>query len=114
MPRNVNNGDSLCLPSQKCSFQPGSALIVEEVLIPMFFHQFRNDYGDLAVRILPLKIQNVLHDRTDDEAIRRIQKSYLRNSQPGSSQRLCNDLIPLPEKFLLIDSALHMYDLHVG
>src|SRR5882762_6242070 len=75
MPRHVNNGDSLRFPSQKCSLQPGSALIVEEVLIPMFFHQLRNDYGDLAVRILPFKIQNVLHDRTDDEAIRRIQKS---------------------------------------
>src|ERR1700737_3391735 len=45
MPRHINDGDSLSSSSQECSLQPGCPLIVEEVLIPMFFDEFRNDYG---------------------------------------------------------------------
>ena len=63
IPRHNNNGDSLSSISQECSLQPRCALIVKEVLIPMFFHQFGNDYSDLALWIPPLKIQNVVDNR---------------------------------------------------
>jgi hypothetical protein len=70
MPRHVDYGDSLRSPSQECSLKPGCALIVEEVLIPMLFYQLGNDHGDLPVRVLFLKIQDVFDNRVDDEAIR--------------------------------------------
>ena len=39
---------------------------MQNVMVPATLHQFGDQHGDLLVRILPLRFQNILHNRRKD------------------------------------------------
>src|SRR5437870_10129123 len=48
-------------------------LVVEEVLVPMRFNEFRQHDGDGAIRMPPLELEHMIDDGLYDEPIRRVQ-----------------------------------------
>jgi hypothetical protein len=81
-------------------FQGRSALVVEHVVIPVPFDDFGNDHGDLAVGILARELQDVVHNRRDDETIGRGKHHQFRRVHAELQDRLFHESVPLlPEEY---------------
>src|SRR5215469_2253242 len=62
------------------------SVVMQQVVIPMAFHQFWDQHGDVAIRPLDLLLDSIVNDRLDDEAIGRIkynQSRLRKTSHPG-------------------------------
>ena len=66
VPWNVNDDDALVAPEQKKRFQDGSALVVEQIVIPMALHELGNQNSNLLIRILSLGFEDVVHNRAEN------------------------------------------------
>src|SRR5215472_4686737 len=67
----------VAIEQQKCPNELRS-VVMQQVVIPMAFHQFWDQHGDVAIRPLDLLLDSIVDDRLDDEAIGRIKYNQSR------------------------------------
>src|SRR5208283_2019174 len=68
VPGDVDDDDALFSLEQEKQLEQLHALVVKEVLPPVADHEFGQKHGDLAVGVLLLQFQDVVHQRVDDQA----------------------------------------------
>ena len=61
--------DALVALGDKGPFQQAATLVVQEILVPMFLDEFRDDNDDTALRMVLRELKNKLNDGNDDETI---------------------------------------------
>ena len=71
----ANGKDTLVAAYQEGPLKKAGALVMEEILIPAIFDEFRDDHNDAPVRVLLGEFANVLNDRNDDKAVWRRKKN---------------------------------------
>lgn len=63
--------DALIALGEERPFEEAAALVVQEIFVPVIFHQLRDDHHDAAVRIFLGQLQHILHHRNDYQAVGR-------------------------------------------
>src|SRR5713101_2923564 len=95
IPGNVNHNDPLIALQQKKRFQNRGSFVVKKVVIPAALNEFRDQNSDLLVRTTPLRFENVLHDRGEDQSKTRRQDHQLRSSHSSLLSWFFDVAVPL-------------------
>ena len=81
--------------SEEGPSKEATALIVEEILVPVIFDELRNHQDDAALRMLLGELQNVLDDGNDDHAKRRRENGELGRRDAGFLKGLHDVTLPI-------------------
>ena len=73
MIRNGNDRDSLISVEQQQRPNCFWPVIVQEIVVPVTFHQFRNQHRDIPFVVRGLLLHRIFNDGLDDEALGRIK-----------------------------------------
>src|ERR1700733_5504560 len=67
----------IAVEQQQCSYRL-RPVVVQQVVIPVAFHELRDQHCDIPIRLRDLLLNCVVHDGLDDKTIRRIEHHQLR------------------------------------
>lgn len=72
IPRDIDHRDTLVTSEQEHRLQCLWTIVVEQVKVPPALHEFRDQYGEMSIRVPLLQFQNMVHNRTDNEPKMRV------------------------------------------
>ena len=92
--RRADGENALVAADQESPFQEACPLIVLVILVPAIFDKLGNDDNNVSIGVLFRKLENVLNEGNNDEAVGGRQRGELRMSGPGGSKRLLDVALP--------------------
>src|SRR5580704_3427662 len=86
VPGNVDDDNALITADKKEQLEQLSTLVVKRSLPPVLDYELGNQDGDLASRTFAFKLQDVVDQWHQHEAVGRSENNKLRNGPPGIVQ----------------------------